>query len=44
MASSGQLKCYDMFPGFSPEIFEGILALSGVVKLVSIKNVIQSAT
>ena len=30
--------------GFSPEIFEGVVALSGVVKLGSITNVTQSAT
>ena len=31
-------------PGFSPEIFEGVVAFSGVVKLGSITNVTQSAT
>ena len=30
--------------GFSPEIFEGVVAFSGVVKLGSITNVTQSAT
>ena len=30
--------------GFSPEIFEGVVAFSGVVKLGSIANVTQSAT
>ena len=30
--------------GFSPEIFEGKVAFSGVVKLGSITNVTQSAT
>ena len=30
--------------GFSPEIFEGVVAFSGVVKLGSITNVNQSAT
>ena len=30
--------------GFSPEIFEGVVAFSGVVKFGSIKNVTQSAT
>ena len=30
--------------GFSPEIFEGMVAFSGVVKLGSITNVTQSAT
>ena len=29
---------------FSPEIFEGVVAFSGVVKLGSITNVTQSAT
>ena len=30
--------------GFSPEIFEGVVAISGVVKLDSITNVTQKAT
>ena len=30
--------------GFYPEIFEGVVAFRGVVKLGSIKNVTQSAT
>ena len=30
--------------GSSPEIFEGVVAFSGVVKLGSITNVTQSAT
>ena len=30
--------------GFSPEIFEGVMAFSGVVKLGRITNAIQSAT
>ena len=30
--------------GYSPEIFEGVVAFSGVVKLGSITNVTQSAT
>ena len=30
--------------GFSPEIFEGVVAFSRVVKLGSITNVTQSAT
>ena len=30
--------------GFSPEIFEGVVAFSGVVKLGRITNVTQSAT
>ena len=30
--------------GFSPEIFEGVVAFSGVVKLGSITNVTRSAT
>ena len=30
--------------GFSPEIFEGVVAFSGVVKLGSITNVTKSAT
>ena len=30
--------------GFSPEIFEGVVAFSGDVKLGSITNAIQSAT
>ena len=30
--------------GFSPEIFEGVVAFSGVVKLGSITNVTQSTT
>ena len=30
--------------GFSPEIFEGVVAFSGIVKLVSITNVTQSVT
>ena len=33
-----------MTTGFSPEIFEGVVAISGVVKLGSITNVTQSAT
>ena len=36
--------CFKGGPGFSPEIFEGIVAFSGVVKLGSITNVSQSAT
>ena len=32
------------FSGFSPEIFEGMVAFCGVVKLGSITNVTQSAT
>ena len=30
--------------GFSPEMFEGVVAFSGVIKLGSITNVTQSAT
>ena len=30
--------------GFSPEIFEGMVAFSGIVKLGTITNVTQSAT
>ena len=30
--------------GFSPEIFEGVVPFSGIVKLGSITNVMQSAT
>ena len=37
-------KLCGYFPGFSPEIFEGVVAFSGVVKLGSITNVTQSAT
>ena len=33
-----------MISGFSPEIFEGVVAFSGVAKLGSITNVTQSAT
>ena len=32
------------YSGFSPEIFEGVVAFSDVVKLGSIINVTQSAT
>ena len=35
---------YIQCPGFSPEIFEGVVAFSGVVNLGSITNVTQSAT
>ena len=34
----------EVFPGFSLEIFEGVVAFSGVVQLGSISNVTQSAT
>ena len=33
-----------MTTGFSPVIFEGVVAFSGVARLVSITNVTQSAT
>ena len=36
--------CFILDPGFSPEIFEGVVAFSGVAKLGSITNVTQSAT
>ena len=38
------LSDYQSTPGFSPEIFEGVVAFSGVAKLGSITNVTQSAT
>ena len=39
-----QVKQRDFTSGFSPEIFEGVVAFRGVVKLGSITNVTQSAT
>ena len=34
----------EVVAGFSPEIFEGVVAFSGIVKLGSITNVTQRAT
>ena len=34
----------NVLAGFSPEIFEGVVAFSGVVTLGSITNITQSAT
>ena len=42
--SSSHLQKQKSYTGFSPEIFEGVVAFSGVFKLGSITNVTQSDT
>ena len=41
---AGNQHIYEEGSGFSPKIFEGMVAFSGVVKLGSITNITQSVT